>query len=143
MAANGSPLPRSAFHTQPVCTSGHVSQAGAQRAGSDHLCRSLRPACRLLCSPPSFRRSPSAQLISLPLRGLPHMQEPSLLQLHPQGCRFHPTSSSFSLLSFFLPGYVVDLSCLSSTCLFEFEFCLDVHQGAGFLDQMATLFLAF
>lgn len=71
------------------------------------------------------------------------MQEPSLLQLHPRGSRFHPTSPSFSLLSFTLPGYVGDLSCLSSTCLFEFEFCLDVYQGAGFLDRMAALLLAF
>lgn len=68
----------------------------------DRLRRFVCPACHLLCSPPSFRSPPSAQLISLPVRGLPHMQEPPLLQLHPRGCRSHPTSSSFSLLSFYL-----------------------------------------
>ena len=60
------------------------------------------PACHLLCSLPSFQSPPSAQLISLPVRGLPHMQEPPLLQLHPRECRSHPTSPSFSLLSFCL-----------------------------------------
>ena len=82
-------------HPAPVHTSRHVS-------GWSRLCRFVCPACHLLCSPPSFRSPPSAQLISLPVRGLPHMQEPPLLQLHLRECRSHPTSSSFSLLSFYL-----------------------------------------
>ena len=59
-------------HPAPVHTSRHVS-------GWGRLCRFVCPACHLLCSPPSFRSPPSAQLISLPVRGLPHMQEPPLL----------------------------------------------------------------
>ena len=82
-------------HPDPTHTSRHVS-------GWGRLCRFVCPACHLLCSPPSFQSPPSAQLISLPVRGLPHMQEPPLLQLHPRECRSHPTSPSFSLLSFCL-----------------------------------------